>query len=59
MGAHANIPKSIAGQQWAKTLKINNAKVIQFSGFSKVNEFDIHNDPEAADDANLIGEPKP
>lgn len=51
--------KSISGQQWAKTLKINNAKVIQFSGFSKVNEFEIHNDPEATGDAKPIGEPKP
>lgn len=31
----------ILAQQWAKTLKIDKAKVIQFKGFQKVNEFEI------------------
>lgn len=32
---------SLSAQQWAKTLKIEKAKVIQIKGFQKVNEFEI------------------
>lgn len=53
-----NVPTTQTAQQWAKTLNIKNAKVIQISGFSKVNEFEIHTEPEEAA-GQLIGEAKP
>lgn len=51
---------AIIAQQWAKTLKIEKAKVIQFSGFSKVNEFEIDNTVSDGGDGDgeLIGDSK-